>query len=239
MSVFKAKNITKRYGKTDVLTDVSFAVEKGDICVIIGPNGAGKSTMMKMLLGLEQPSEGTIEVYGGSPEQARTKIGYVPQRFTVDPQIPITVEEFLSLSAEVGKLRRAKKAIAGAMEALGITEIRGSELHQISGGQLQRVMIARALMFEKECILLDEPIAGIDVEGQQALYELMLNLNKERGITFVVISHELDVVFRYATTVLCLNQKMLCHGAPDHVLTADVLTNMYGDHHDAHYHHGC
>lgn len=232
------KDITKVYGDTAVVDSVSFDVEKGSILAIIGPNGAGKSTMLKMIMGVLDPTSGNVLIEGDAPSKARTRMGYVPQRFGFDEWLPMTVHEFLELSAHVSGVHDSEEdqLIRDRLADVGVPDVGGKMLSQLSGGQLQRVMIARALLTRKDILLLDEPVAGIDVEGQRAMYDLITDINREHGTTCILISHELDVVFRYATNVVCLNKKMLCHGLPNEAMTEDVLAEMYGRH-TAHYHH--
>lgn len=234
----RVKDVTKIYGDTAVVDSVSFDIEKGSILAIIGPNGAGKSTMLKIIMGLLDPTSGDVSIDGKRPRDVRTRMGYVPQRFQFDEWLPMTVHEFLELSAHVSGVHDSEEdqLIRERLADVGVPDVGGKMLSQLSGGQLQRVMIARALLTQKDILLLDEPVAGIDVEGQRAMYELITDINREQGTTCILISHELDVVFRYATNVLCLNKKMLCHGLPKEAMTDDVLAEMYG-HHTAHYHH--
>lgn len=232
-------DLTKRYGDTAVVDSVSFGVDTGDVLAIIGPNGAGKSTLLRMIMGLLPPTAGSILIDGHPPHKVRTRMGYVPQRFSFDEWLPMTVEEFLALSSHVSGVHDSEEVsiIEERLSDVGVPNVGKAMLSQLSGGQLQRVMIARALLTRKDVLLLDEPVAGIDVEGQQAMYDLIQHINRAHGTTCILISHELDVVFRYATKVVCLNKKMLCHGLPKEALTEDVLAGMYGTH-TAHYHHG-
>lgn len=236
------KNIEKRYGDAVVIHDISFGIKKGSIAAVIGPNGAGKSTLAKIIMGLIEPDIGTVTIGGKRPRDVRTSIGYVPQRFTFNPRVPITVREFLMLSLHVaGKHEQERDTIIEARFAdVGLSpSVMKKQLSKLSGGQLQRVLIARALLTNKELLILDEPVAGLDIEGRQSIRELLKKLNTDHGVTIIMISHELEVVFRYADTVLCLNRRMLCQGKPQEALTEEVLSQMYGDQHQAHYHHTC
>lgn len=235
-------NVEKQYGDAAVIRDISFGIKKGSIAAIIGPNGAGKSTLAKIIMGLLEPDKGSVTIGGKRPQDVRRSIGYVPQRFTYNPRVPMTVREFLMLSLHVaGKHEHERDAILAERFAdVGLSpDVMKKQLSKLSGGQLQRVLIARALLTDKELLILDEPVAGLDIEGRQSIRELLKMLNKEHGVTIIIISHELEVVFRYADTVLCLNKRMLCQGKPNEALTEDVLAQMYGDRHQAHYHHTC
>lgn len=236
-----AKNVSKVYGDTTVVDNVTFNIAQGSVTAIIGPNGAGKSTLAKMMMGLIQPTGGTISVDNKKPHDIRTSIGYVPQRFTYNPKVPITVGEFLRLSLHVaGKHEYEKTAIIQErFDDVGLVNVLDKKLHQLSGGQLQRILIARALLTDKTLLVLDEPVAGVDIEGRKSIYELLKDLNKKLGMTIILISHELDVVFNYSDQVLCINRLMLCHGKPQEALTAEIMNQMYGMQHQAHYHHHC
>lgn len=226
----QVEGLEKRYGGKVILEDVGFSVSEGEILSVIGPNGAGKSTLIRIILGLEEPSRGKVLVYGAPPRESRTRMGYVPQRFSFNREIPMTVEEFWSVTAGEAGNR------TNYLDTVGLGYARGRELRQLSGGELQRLMVARALGTEKEIVILDEPAAGIDVSGQQTLYELIHRMHHE-GKTVIIVSHELDVVFRHATSVLCLNRRALCHGEPTEAINDRVLRKLYGNH-TAHYRHG-
>ncbi|MBD3329982.1 ATP-binding cassette domain-containing protein [Candidatus Peregrinibacteria bacterium] len=235
------KDVTKVYGDVAVVDKVSFSINSGSVTTILGPNGAGKSTLAKMMMGLVSPTRGTISINKKTPHKMRTTIGYVPQSFVFNSKIPITVSEFMKLSLHIiGKHEREKdEVIKKRFKDVGLTNVMNKKLYQLSGGQLQRVLIARALLTDKTLLILDEPVAGIDIEGRKSIYELLKDLNKNHNMTIVIISHELDVVFSYSDQVLCINRRLLCHGKPQETLTEDVIKKIYGVHHHAHYHHHC
>ena len=236
-----AKNVSKAYGDTTVVENVTFTINKGSVTSVIGPNGAGKSTLAKIMMGLIQPTNGMVTINGKTPRDARTSIGYVPQRFIYNPKVPITVQEFLMLSLHVaGQHKREKtEIIEKRFSDVGITGVMDKQLHQLSGGQLQRILIARALLTDKKLLIMDEPVAGVDIEGRKSIYELLKDLNQKHGMTVIIISHELDVVFNYSDQVICINRRMLCHGKPQEALTEKIMNEMYGMRHQAHYHHNC
>lgn len=233
--------ITKVYGDIAVVDNISFAIAKGSIVAMIGPNGAGKSTIAKMIMGLILPTAGTITIDGKKPSDMRTLIGYVPQRFNLNPKIPLTVKEFFMLSLHVAEKHEYENVeiIEKRFAEVGVANVMDKQLSQLSGGQLQRVLIARALLSDKKLLILDEPVAGLDIEGRQSIHELLKDLNQKNEVTIVLISHELDTVFKYADNVVCINHRMLCQGKPKEILTEKVLNEMYGMRHQAHYHHGC
>lgn len=236
-----AQNISKVYGDTAVLQDVTLSINEGSITSVIGPNGAGKSTLAKIMMGLIQPTSGTITINGKNPRDTRTLIGYVPQRFTYNSKVPITVQEFLMLSLCVAGLHEREKVeiIEKRFSEVGITNVMNKQLHQLSGGQLQRILIARALLTNKTLLILDEPVTGVDLEGKKSIYELLKDLNKKHGMSIIIISHELDVVFNHSDQVICINRRLLCHGKPQETLTKEIMNEMYDMRHQAHYHHHC
>jgi len=235
------ENVSKVYGSLAVVDDISCSIKRSSVTTILGPNGAGKSTLAKMIMGLLVPTKGAVKIEGKAPEEVRTSIGYVPQRFNYNPNIPITVCEFMKLSLHVaGKHDREKdQIISQRFKDVGLKNVLKKRLSELSGGQLQRVLIARALLSDKTLLILDEPVAGVDIEGRKSIYELLKELNKKHGMTIILISHELDVVFNYSDQVLCLNRRLLCKGKPQEALTEEILSDMYGGKHHAHYHHNC
>lgn len=228
----QVSEVTKKFADFVAIEDISFSIKKGEIVALVGPNGSGKSTLATLLIGLEEPTKGSIVIDGKSPTAFMGNIGYVPQRFNVDRSIPISVGEFLLLA------KGDKTLIAKTLARVGLSGIEEKRLGTLSGGQLQRVLVARALLHKKDILILDEPASSIDVGGEEALYELLHRLNHEDGTTIIVISHELDFVYQYATNVICLNRRLLCTGSPKKVLTADILEKMYGGH-VRHYAHDC
>lgn len=207
-----------------ILENISCSILSGSIAIIVGPNGSGKTTLLKALLGLIKPVSGTVSVLGVDPAKARPRVGYVPQRFAIDKTFPITVKEFLRFSHPLVP----EKRINEYLEHLGMGDMHSAPLGALSGGQLQRVLIIRAVLHDPEILFLDEPASGIDIGGEQTFYDLILHLHEEHANTIVMVSHELDIVARFADTVLCLNKKLVCHGAPEDVLTPDTLHRLYG-----------
>jgi zinc transport system ATP-binding protein len=219
-SALEVNDLTVRFGAVTVLAGVSFAIPRGGALVVIGPNGSGKTVLFKALIGVI-PYEGTVRWAAG------TKIGYVPQKLDIERDLPVTGIDFL----------RAKAAVTGAShdeieQALGVVRVGPSASKQpigaLSGGQFQRLLMAAALVGRPTVLLLDEPTAGVDEPGQETMYETLERLRKERGLTILLISHDLSVVFRYATNVLCLAHEQKCFGPPKTVLTPEVLEELYG-----------
>lgn len=207
-----------------MLKDLSFEVPQGSITVIIGPNGSGKTTLLKAMLGLITPNTGEVTVMGQKPHTMRKKVGYVPQRMSIDKSFPITVEEFLSfLAPDIARVK-----ITTYLSHLNLAQLAGRLLGELSGGQFQRVLIVGSMLRDPEVFYLDEPVSGIDVGGERSFYELIAHLREEHASTVVMVSHEIDVVFTFADYVICLNQSLVCQGYPKEALTQEVLEELYG-----------
>ncbi len=229
-------NLSVKYpGYThSAVEDVNFEVKENSITALIGPNGSGKSTVIKAILGLLDYT-GKVEVFGKPVEQMYTEIGFVPQRFSFDTTFPITVSEFILL-ALISHESQSKKlnypehnhSVSQVLNYVKAEDLKSRKLSTLSGGQLQRVLLARALVHEPKLLLLDEPEAGVDVGGEQTFYELLEALVEEKKITAVIASHELDVVYTYANHVVCLNRTVFCTGVPKKVLNQETFEKLYG-----------
>ena len=208
-----------------LLSGISFSVRKGEALAVIGPNGAGKTLLFKALLGLV-PSRGTIAW------QAGLHIGYVPQKFPIDRAVPLTVREFFLLKAKRFWFPNENfvEHLSHELSLVGLPpEVLNRPVGELSGGQLQRLLIAWAMLDHPEVMLFDEPTTGIDVGFEETVYHLLRRLQNERATTILLISHELNIVYRYADQVLCLNRQMVCHGKPHEVLHPDDLTRIFGE----------
>lgn len=215
-----------------LLSGVSFAVRKGEALAVIGPNGAGKTLLFKALLGLV-PFRGSIVWKPG------LRIGYVPQKLPLDRTMPLIVREFFLLKAKRFWFpdREYLEHLAHELSLVGLAEeMLDRPVGALSGGQLQRLLIAWAMLDDPEVMLFDEPTSGIDVGFDETVYQLLQRLQKERGTTVLLISHEINIVYRYADQVLCLNREMLCRGEPRQVLNPAELRRIFGE--SAFYEHG-
>lgn len=230
MPILKVKNLNIKLRGIHVLDDIDFEVEKGEVLAIIGPNGAGKTVLLKSLLGLID--------YGGEIKWEKTngqeiKIGYVPQRMDIEIDVPLTVEEFLNLSN--GKI--SKNKIKETLKAVQLDEkILKSGFGEISIGQRQRILVAWAILQNPQVLLFDEPTADIDIAGQESIYKMLHKLHHDLNLTIILISHDLNVVYRYAHRVICLNRKKICEGLPKEILDTQRLLELYGGE-KAFYHH--
>ena len=220
-----------------MLKDVGFSVKRGEYLGIIGPNGGGKTTLLRIMLGLLKPESGVIRLFGQEIGKLtdRHRIGYVPQRIEQAGGVcPASVKEIVSSGRTpgLGFLRslgpQDRQAVESAMEAAGVAGLSGRLVGELSGGERQRVYIARALAAEPELLVLDEPAVGVDVAAQEAFYDFLGSLNRERGLTVVFVSHDVGVVAREVSTMLCLNTRMFCHGSPDNFIKEDFLKELYG-----------
>jgi len=200
-----------------ILQAVSLHVSPGEIVALIGPNGAGKSTLVRIILGLLRPDRGQIHL------KARLRIGYMPQRLTVSDTLPLTVQRFVTLGTPTSRGR-----VRSALSEVGAAHILDSPMQAISGGETQRVLLARALLREPDLLVLDEPIQGVDLSGQYELYDLINNLRRQRGCGILMVSHELHLVMAATDHVLCLNRHVCCSGHPDLVAQDPAYLELFG-----------
>jgi zinc transport system ATP-binding protein len=210
-----------------ILDNISFDVAKEKTLAIIGPNGAGKSVLFRALLGLI-PYQGEIKWQPG------IKIGYVPQKLSVEKDIPLTVGEFLAFKEKKIKERENILSLVGLE---GESDFLKKKLGVLSGGQLQRVLIAFALLDNPEVLLFDEPTSGIDISSEETIYSLLHRLQDTKNLTILLISHELQVVYRYADNVLCLNKEKICLGSPEETLDKESLKKVFGKEAGFYHHH--
>ena len=224
MKLLEVKNLSVNFNNQRILDNISFELEERDFLGIIGPNGAGKSTLLKAILGLID-YEGEVKYKGEDIKNYFHEISYVPQKFEFDKTIPITVEEFLNLT----KFKISKEEKEHLLKETGVYYYLDRKLGEISGGELQRVLIAKALMDKPRLILMDEPLAGIDIEGAKKFTNLLEHLYNQHQICIILVSHELSIIHHLANKVLCLNKKALCYGDIENVLTLETLKALYGE----------
>jgi manganese/zinc/iron transport system ATP- binding protein len=230
--VLQVNNLTASYRKNRVLNNVGFEVQPGTLTAIVGPNGAGKSTLLKVILSLHPRIEGTVSFFGTTYEKAKSRIGYVPQRGTVDWDFPTNALDvvMMGLYREIGWLKwpsrlHREKAMA-ALEQMGMADYAKRQISQLSGGQQQRVFLARALVQDAELYLLDEPLAGVDALTEGAIMRTLKTL-KDRGRTVMVVHHDLQTVEDYFDHVLFLNRTVIAHGETAHVFTKENIFRTY------------
>jgi zinc transport system ATP-binding protein len=196
---------------------VGLAVRPGEIVTLIGPNGSGKSTTARMVLGIIRPDEGTVK------RRQRLTVGYVPQKISIDWTLPLSVDRFMRLTA-----RLADDEIDRALTATAVAHLRHAELRNLSGGEFQRVMLARAMARKPELLVLDEPVQGVDFSGEIALYELIARMRDETGCGILMISHDLHLVMAATDHVICLNGHVCCEGTPSAVASSEEYRRLFG-----------
>lgn len=217
MSLIAAENISVSYGANTVLRDVSLTVEPGEIVTVVGPNGSGKTTLLRLLIGAASPSSGRVTHKPG------LRIGYVPQKLHIDPTLPITVERFLRLPGGT-----TREACTAALERAGVPGLSQRQMSALSGGQFQRVLLARALINEPDLLLLDEATQGLDQPGSAAFYLQIEEVRQKTGCAILMISHELHVVMAASDRVICLNGHVCCEGTPELVSAAPEYRALFG-----------
>jgi zinc transport system ATP-binding protein len=217
MSLISAQHISVAFGAAKVLTDVSLSIHQGEIVTLIGPNGSGKSTLLRALLGIVPLASG--QVY----RTTDLRLGYVPQKLAIDRAMPMTVRRFLSLPQNV-----PDKDARAALARVGLAGLDAAQLAQLSGGQMQRAMLARALLTDPQILVLDEPTQGLDQQGEAAFYRLIEELRLETGAAVLMVSHDLHVVMAASDRVICLNGHICCQGAPHVVSSAPEYRALFG-----------
>lgn len=236
MSVVVLDHVGMSYGGVEALEDVTFSIEAGDFVGIIGPNGSGKTTLLKLILGLLTPTAGSIRLFGVAPTAFREwhKIGYVPQRTAFDPALPVRVDEVVATGLVSARARLAssrapaRRRLDDALGLVGMADKAAARVGTLSAGQQQRVLIARALVSDPELLILDEPTGGVDPEAQATFHTLLQRLNAERGVTLVLVSHDVGVVARDVTKLACLNRRVIFCGRPQDFFTDTGMTALYG-----------
>ncbi|HOW56054.1 MAG TPA: metal ABC transporter ATP-binding protein [Syntrophorhabdaceae bacterium] len=237
--IVATRDLHFRYNGVEILSDITFNLEKGEFLGIVGPNGSGKTTLVRIILGLLKPTSGSVELFGtdtASFTEWQT-IGYLPQKIgTLNPHFPATVEEIVSLGlisrretrkAAAGKDRRA---IDDAMALMDITAIRNKLIGELSGGQQQRVLIARALVSGPQLLILDEPTTALDPEGREKFFATLGDLNRNRTVTIIMITHDIGTIGQYASRLLYLDKKLVFYGGFDAFCTSGEMTSYFGEH---------
>lgn len=228
--VIDIENMSFSYGDVLILDDITLRIKEEEFFGIIGPNASGKSTLLKLLLGLLEPDKGSIRILGHSPEDIRTKIGYVPQYPTFRRNFPITVEDVVILgrlgaTKGFGRFTQVdKEKTRIAMQAVELESIARNPIDILSGGQLQRMLIARALACEPEILILDEPTAGIDLRAEENIFSLLKKYNEHMAI--IVVSHDVAFISGYVDRVGCLNKTLVCHETS--AISGKTIEELYG-----------
>ena len=217
-TLIAGSGLTVDLGGQPIVSNVDIAVGVGEIVVLIGPNGSGKTTLVRALLDLIETSRGSVT------RRNQLVIGYVPQHLQIDSTLPLSVARFLTLGT-----RASPKDLEAALTEVGVDQVLSHPIQSLSGGQMRRVLLARALLRDPDLLVLDEPTAGVDVAGQAALYDLIRSIRDKRGCGVLLISHSLHLVMAAADRVVCLNHHVCCEGKPDSVSRNPAYLDLFGE----------
>lgn len=206
-----------RFGQKIVLSDIDLTVKADEIVTLIGPNGAGKSTLVRTVLGLIPPNSGSVHLKPG------IRIGYMPQKLVVESLMPLSVRRFLALAGPIEPI-----FFQSVLDELAISHLQDSPIQAMSGGEMQRVLLARALLRKPDLLVLDEPVQGVDITGQAELYELIIRIRDIHHCGILMVSHDLHLVMAGTDSVVCLNQHVCCSGHPEAVSQHPEFLNLFG-----------
>ena len=235
--IIEAKNLSAAYGRRTIWAEANFAIEAGEFIAILGPNGSGKSTLLRMILGLMPVTKGRMTVFGQTPQRGNPDIGYVPQARPIDPEAAIRGRDLVgfgidghkwgvrSFSAQQSKI---DERIEAAIQSVGASKFADRRVGELSGGERQRLLLAQALVGEPKLIVLDEPLASLDLKNQLIIAELVAKIAKERNIAVMFVTHDINPLLSAIDRVLYLAPNGIALGKPDDVVTSKSLTNLYG-----------
>jgi zinc transport system ATP-binding protein len=235
--LFELDEVSFRYGTDQILDSVSLQIQRGDFLALLGPNGSGKTTLVKTMLGLTKPDSGSVRILGRDLDEfnAWDRVGYVPQKVTdLDPLFPASVREVVAMGLLPHKrwprflARGDEKIIDEALELMEMRKYKDRRIWALSGGQQQRVFIARALASQPEILVLDEPTTGVDGATQERFYDMLELINREKGVTLVLVTHDIGVVTKHVTKVACLNQKLVFHGSHEDFCESEQAITLFG-----------
>lgn len=204
-------------GGQSILRDIDLTIRRGEIVTVVGPNGSGKTTLMRTIIGAVRPSAGMLTRAPG------LRLSYVPQRLAIDPTMPMTLGRFMNLPR-----RRAPAIVSAALDRAGLAGLHGQALAALSGGQMQRALLARALLNDPDLLILDEGTAGLDQPGVASFYERIEQVNRDSGCAVLMVSHDLQVVMRASDHVICLNGHICCEGTPETVSLSPAYLGLFG-----------
>ena len=235
-TVIEASGLASGYGSRTIWSGADFSVGAGEFLTVLGPNGAGKSTLLRMVLGLLAPAGGTLRVFGAPPERGNPGIGYVPQRRALDPDLSISAEDIVGLGVDghrwgVRLSRRAgrqrQQAVAEALAAVGAAGYSRGAVGRLSGGEQQRLQLAQALVTRPRLLLLDEPLASLDLRSQQEVSQLVADLRAEQGFAVVLVTHDINPLLPVTDRVMYIAGGSVSVGTPDEVITSENLSRLY------------
>ncbi len=228
------ENVGVRFGELSILNDVNLSIHAGEFIVVLGPNGAGKTTLLKLLLGLIHPSAGKIQILGRTPRRGNQAIGYVPQHRVIEPETPLRARDLVGFGLDghrwgIGLPSRARtEMIDRALEEVDALSLAESPVGLLSGGEQQRLMIAQALLTDPKILLLDEPLANLDLAHQQEVVGLISRICRTRGVTTLLVSHDINPLLQATDRVLFLARGHAAIGAPSEVINNETLSRLYG-----------
>ncbi len=216
-TLLRADDISLSFGKNKILNNIDLIIKNGEIITIIGPNGAGKTTLIKILLGLINASSGKIS------KANSLKIGYVPQKLYIDPILPLSVMRLICLTK-----KHPYNDVINSLRECGVDDLINNQVQSLSGGQFQRVLLARALLLKPDLLVLDEPAQGVDFTGEAAVYDLISKVRNKHGCAILMVSHDLHIVMASTDRVICLNRHICCAGKPDDVVQDFEFKRLFG-----------
>jgi len=233
-NIIAAKNLSIAYGEHAIWRDANFSIEKGKFIGILGPNGAGKTTLFKLLLGLIRQTSGELSVLDESPHRGNSHIGYVPQRHHIDSDMNIEALEIVRIGLNGNKIgiglnpAREREMALGALRIVGAEELAHRSLGKLSGGELQRVFLAEALVSKPDLLLLDEPLANLDIRRETNLVQLISEIVKSQGVTVLLIAHNINPLLPVLDSVVYVAEGKIATGTPSEIFTSESLTKIYG-----------
>ncbi len=239
--LISVENVSFRFQGLEVLRNVSFSISRGDFLALIGPNGSGKTTLIRLILGILKPTGGRVVLMGEEAGQFTQwrRIGYVPQKAThLDPYFPASVREVVAMGLLSRKhfprllTRQDEAFIDRALEQVDMKELKSRRIGELSGGQQQRAFIARAIVNGPDVLFLDEPTAGVDADTQTRFYDMLADLNRNKGLTIALITHDFGIMTKHVNRVACLNQSLFFHGTHEDFCSSSVVQEiLHGEHH--------
>ncbi len=233
-TIVVAENLGAGYQTNVVWGNASFTINRGQFVAIIGPNGAGKTTLFRLLLGLQRPTSGTLQVFKAQPKRGNPRIGYVPQRHVIDSDTNVEALELVRLGYSGGKWgiglfsRADRRAADEALESVGATDLAHRPLGELSGGELQRVFLAEALVSNPDMLLLDEPLSNLDIKRERELLQVVNEIVRTRNVTALLIAHHINPLLPYLDNVVYIANGKVATGKPSEVLTSESLSALYG-----------
>lgn len=226
--LIRAEQLSHQFGNKQVLNTISLTLHANEIVTLIGPNGAGKSTLLKILLKLLTPTQGTVW------HQPNLKIGFMPQKIHIDDALPLTVKRFLELGLSRNAPKRNNTTILHeTIETLSIGDLLNTPIQQVSGGEMQRILLARALLRSPQLLVLDEPVQGVDLKGQTELYHYINHIQQHLKCGILMVSHDLHIVMKNTNKVVCLNQHVCCSGHPQDISSDPAFQTLFGEGYEA------